>query len=178
MSHSQQATVAREGKVLHRPHTPSPPLPSPPLLSLPLCLSQAKAEQKKSREKCVEKQLRLGRFNTKRCGVVWVWCGCGVGVVWVWCGCDGVGCVCRQGAQFVEVWVDGFAFTDLTARQEELATQREELEKQKKQLNKKKAGTVASTQRDQLEREEILKIRAAVLKKVSLGHTPTGQQHC
>lgn len=71
----------------------------------------------------------------------------------------------RQGAQFVEVWVEGFAFADLNVRQEELASQREELEKLKKQISKKK-GTVASTQREQLEREELLKIRAAVLKKV------------
>lgn len=74
-------------------------------------------------------------------------------------------CVYRQGAQFVEVWVDGFAFSELCSRQEELTAQREELEKQKKQLNRKKAP-VTSTLREQLEREEILKMRAAVLKKV------------
>lgn len=75
----------------------------------------------------------------------------------------------RQGAQFVEVWVDGFAFSDLTTRQEELTGHREELEKQKKQLGKKKtsATTISThTHREQLEREEVLKMRAAVLKKV------------
>lgn len=70
----------------------------------------------------------------------------------------------RQGAQFVEVWVEGFAFSDLNTRQEELATQREELEKLKKQSNKKKCS--AATLREQFEKEEILKMRAAVLKKV------------
>ncbi len=74
-------------------------------------------------------------------------------------------CGYRQGAQFVEVWVDGYAFSDLSSRQEELTIQREELEKQKKQLTRKKAP-VTSTLREQLEREEILKMRAAVLKKV------------
>lgn len=71
----------------------------------------------------------------------------------------------RQGAQFVEVWVDGFAFSELSGRQEEVTAQREELEKQRKQLSKKKSGNVSSP-REQLEREEILKMRAAVLKKV------------
>jgi tousled-like kinase len=71
----------------------------------------------------------------------------------------------RQGAQFVEVWVDGFAFADLSTRQEELAAHREELERQKKQSGKKK-GSVSSSQREQLEKEEILKLRAGVLKKV------------
>lgn len=64
--------------------------------------------------------------------------------------------------------MDGSAFADLSARQEELAAHREELEKQKKQTSRKK-GSVGSSQREQLEKEEILKIRAAVLKKVSLG---------
>lgn len=105
------------------------------LINKKLLLDKAIAEEKKSREESVEKQLRLGRFNTK-----------------------------RQGAQFVEVWVDGFAFIELTARQEELSSQREELEKQRKQLSKKKTS-VGNTPREQLEREELLKMRTAVLKK-------------
>ena len=101
----------------------------------------------------MEQQLRLGRFNTKRCGL-----------------CMAVVCVTmsiwsRQGAQFVEVWVEGFAFSDLNTRQEELTAQREELEKLKKQSNKKKASAI--TLREQFEKEEILKMRAAVLKKVN-----------
>lgn len=62
--------------------------------------------------------------------------------------------------------MDGFAFADLSTRQEELTAHREELEKQKKQSSKKK-GSVSNSQREQLEKEEILKMRAAVLKKVS-----------
>ena len=61
--------------------------------------------------------------------------------------------------------MDGFAFIELTARQEELSSQREELEKQRKQLSKKKTS-VGNTPREQLEREELLKMRTAVLKKV------------
>ena len=66
----------------------------------------------------------------------------------------------------MEVWVDGFAFSELSSRQEELAVQKEELEKQKKLLGRKKAP-VTTTQREQFEREEVLKMQAAVLKKVS-----------
>ena len=70
----------------------------------------------------------------------------------------------RRGAQFVEVWVDGFAFSDVSQRQDLVASQREELEKQKKQITKKKAPLVSP--REQLEKEELLKMRTAVLKKV------------
>lgn len=44
----------------------------------------------------------------------------------------------RQGARFVEVWVDGFAFSELGDRQEELTQQREEIEKQRKMISKRK----------------------------------------
>ncbi len=70
--------------------------------------------------------------------------------------------ILRQGAQFVEVWVDGYAFTDLLTRQEVLTNQREELEKQKKMLSKRK-GTA---QREQMEKDDVLKMQASVLKKV------------
>jgi len=70
----------------------------------------------------------------------------------------------RRGAQFVEVWVDGFAFSDVSLRQDQVASQREELEKQKKQVTKKKGPLVSP--REQLEKEELLKMRTAVLKKV------------
>ena len=49
--------------------------------------------------------------------------------------------LCRQGAQFVEVWVDGFQFKDLLQRQENIGSQREELEKQKKLLSKRRPGS-------------------------------------
>jgi len=45
---------------------------------------QSNMEKKTARQKCMENRLRLGQFVTQ-----------------------------RQGASFVENWVDGFAFTDL-----------------------------------------------------------------
>ena len=65
----------------------------------------------------------------------------------------------------MEVWVDGFAFSDLTTRQEGVAIQREELEKQRKQLGKRKTPHLSSP-REQMEKDELLKMRTAVLKKV------------
>ncbi len=44
----------------------------------------------------------------------------------------------RQGARFVEVWVDGFAFSELVHRQEELTQQRDEIDKQRKIISKRK----------------------------------------
>ena len=51
-----------------------------------MCLSvcQSTLEWKTARQKCMENRLRLGQFVTQ-----------------------------RQGASFVENWVDGYAFTDL-----------------------------------------------------------------
>ena len=53
----------------------------------------------------------------------------------------------RQGAQFVESWVDGFAFSELAHRQDNTVQQREELERQRKQLTKRKVnpGTTNTT---------------------------------
>lgn len=45
---------------------------------------QSNMEKKTARQKCMENRLRLGQFVTQ-----------------------------RQGATFVENWVDGFAFTDI-----------------------------------------------------------------
>ena len=42
--------------------------------------------------------------------------------------------------------MDGFAFSELTQRQESVTAQREELEKQKKLLNKRKPLTSSSSQ--------------------------------
>ena len=47
-------------------------------------LRQSNLEKKTARQKCMENRLRLGQFVTQ-----------------------------RQGASFVENWVDGFAFNDL-----------------------------------------------------------------
>jgi tousled-like kinase len=91
----------------------------------------------------------------------------------------------------VEVWIDGFAFQDLTQQQASIISQKEELEKQRKLLGKRKplattgkstrGGKQSPTQLDgegftkpqQLsltllefaERDEILKLRGTALKK-------------
>lgn len=111
----------------------------------------------------------------------------------------------RKGAQFVEVWLDGFAFSELSQKQEAIASHREELERQRKQLTKRKppsssqgqggsgaggkasrggkqstpgAATVSDegftkptalvslTPQEYMEKDELLKLRAALLKKV------------
>ena len=46
----------------------------------------------------------------------------------------------------MEVWVDGFAFLELSQRQEALAQQKEELERQKKMLTKRKPASTSSSQ--------------------------------
>ncbi|XP_054165508.1 serine/threonine-protein kinase tousled-like 2 [Oppia nitens] len=66
-------------------------------------------EKKAARQKCMQNRLRLGQFVTQ-----------------------------RQGASFVENWVDGHAFTELTRRQEQTAAAREEIERQRKLLGKKR----------------------------------------
>ena len=48
----------------------------------------------------------------------------------------------RQGAQFLETWLDGFAFQEIVQEQSCIAGQREELERQRKLLSKKKVGAV------------------------------------
>ena len=41
----------------------------------------------------------------------------------------------------MEAWLDGFAFTELSQKQEAVASHREELERQRKQLTKRKPGS-------------------------------------
>lgn len=53
--------------------------------------------------------------------------------------------VCRQGAVFVEGWVDGFAFTELSQHQKEITRQREELEKQRRLLGKRKVSLTSTS---------------------------------
>ena len=115
----------------------------------------------------------------------------------------------RKGAQFVEVWVDGFAFTELSLKQEAVASHREELERQRKQLTKRKpplaggqgqggsgtggkasrggkqataggtssssedgftkpSGVVSLSPQEYMEKDELLKLRAVLLKRVSI----------
>ncbi|XP_064401132.1 serine/threonine-protein kinase tousled-like 2 [Halichondria panicea] len=119
-----------------------------------LLIQKCVSEQKEVRQTSVQNQLRLGRFNNQ-----------------------------RQGARFVEVWVDGFAFSELGDRQEELTQQREEIEKQRKMISKRKPSvstggnkgksddgftrpsTPSFTPLEYMERDEVLKLRAAALKK-------------
>lgn len=133
-------------------------------VSKELLIEKSEADKKQQRLESVQNQLRLGQFNTK-----------------------------RQGAQFVEVWVDGFAFSELSQRQGSVASQREELEKQRKLLGKRrpspggassqsavkskaavkgagdegftKPQSLSLSPQEYMERDEILKLRSAVLKK-------------
>ncbi len=50
----------------------------------------------------------------------------------------------RQGARFVESWIDGFAFTELSNQQKSVSLQREELEQQRKILTKRKVNMSSS----------------------------------
>merc|ERR1711988_763217 len=66
-------------------------------------------ERKDARAKCMQNRLRLGQFVTQ-----------------------------RVGATFQENWTDGYAFQELSKRQEEIAVEREEIDKKKKLLAKRK----------------------------------------
>ncbi|XP_076361503.1 serine/threonine-protein kinase tousled-like 1 isoform X4 [Tachypleus tridentatus] len=126
-----------------------------------LLIEKSKMEKKQARQKCMQNRLRLGQFITQ-----------------------------RQGATFVENWVDGHVFTELLKKQELIAAEREEIERQRKSLGKKKTSTAQQktkasngsspflngdflkpdapkerTWHDYYEQEEILKLRQAALKK-------------
>lgn len=123
-----------------------------------LLIEKSNMEKKTARQKCMENRLRLGQFVTQ-----------------------------RQGASFVENWVDGFAFTDLLRRQERITQEREEMERQRKQLGKRKPSTNAGPSKlskatkeldgflkpadkplticEFYEQDEIMKLRQASLKK-------------
>lgn len=127
-----------------------------------LLITASTLEKKAGREMCMKNRLKLGYFVPV-----------------------------RQGVSFVENWVDGHAFKELTVQQERINRQREELEKQKKALAKRKPvsnttnmkekrpSKSVSSDGDQFarptspvlspmeyhEREEILKLRAIALKK-------------
>lgn len=66
-------------------------------------------EKKEARQRCMQNRLRLGQFVTQ-----------------------------RVGATFQENWTDGYAFHELTRRQEEIASEKEEIDRQKKSLLKKR----------------------------------------
>lgn len=126
-----------------------------------LLIEKSRLERKTARQKCMENRLRLGQFVTQ-----------------------------RQGALFAENWVDGFAFNDLTKKQQHIAQEREDVEKQRKLLNKRKPLAAAGFNKAQrsskesdifvkpsdksltacefYEQDEILKLRAAATKKEDL----------
>ncbi|CAG4911204.1 unnamed protein product [Colias eurytheme] len=66
-------------------------------------------EKKEARQRCMQNRLRLGQFVTQ-----------------------------RVGATFQENWTDGYAFQELTRRQEEITAEKEEIDRQKKMLIKKR----------------------------------------
>jgi tousled-like kinase len=122
-----------------------------------LLVEKSTLEWKTARQKCMENRLRLGQFVTQ-----------------------------RQGASFVENWVDGYAFTDLSKQQEKIGKEREEVERQRKLLGKRKPVSSATAKQPKAakdgdvflkpaekplsmsefyEQDEILKLRSASLKK-------------
>lgn len=117
-----------------------------------LLIEKSGLEKKTTRQKSMENRLRLGQFVTQ-----------------------------RQGASFVENWVDGWAFTDLMRQQERIASEREEIEKQRKLLLKRKpTQTMTKNSKDNFlkpggekllslaefyEMDDIMKLRQAALKK-------------
>ncbi|XP_035828042.1 serine/threonine-protein kinase tousled-like 2 isoform X2 [Aplysia californica] len=117
-----------------------------------LLIEKSTLEKKTTRQKCMENRLRLGQFVTQ-----------------------------RQGAQFVENWVDGWAFQDLMKQQERITADKDDIDKQRRLLIKRKPPTALGknakhdnflkpgekylTLAEFYEQDEILKLRAAALKK-------------
>ncbi|XP_059171552.1 serine/threonine-protein kinase tousled-like 2 isoform X2 [Physella acuta] len=117
-----------------------------------LLIEKSTLEKKTTRQKCMENRLRLGQFVTQ-----------------------------RQGAQFVENWVDGWAFQDLMKQQERITADKDDIDKQRRLLMKRKPPTAVGknakhdnflkpgekylTLAEFYEQDEILKLRAAALKK-------------
>lgn len=129
-----------------------------------LQIEKSNIEKKEARQKCMQNRLRLGQFVTQ-----------------------------RVGATFQENWQDGYAFQEITKRQEELQANREEIDRQRKLLMKRKPVEGGSNSRkrgansnqggnlpnglggdhdhrdltiqEYYESEEILKLRQTALKK-------------
>ena len=78
-----------------------------------LLVEKSQMEKKAARQKCMQNRLRLGQFVTQ-----------------------------RQGASFVENWVDGHAFTELNKKQEQISQEKEEIDRQRKILAKRKPISV------------------------------------
>ncbi|XP_071552356.1 serine/threonine-protein kinase tousled-like 1 isoform X3 [Panulirus ornatus] len=83
-----------------------------------LQIEKSNIEKKEARQKCMQNRLRLGQFVTQ-----------------------------RVGATFQENWQDGYAFQEITKRQEELQANREEIDRQRKLLLKRKPSEGGSNSR-------------------------------
>ena len=90
-----------------------------------LLIEKSTIERKEARTKCMQNRLRLGQFVTQ-----------------------------RVGASFQENWTDGYAFLELSKRQEEITQEREEIDKKRKTLQRKKPQF-----RQKREMRQILKVR-------------------
>jgi len=83
-----------------------------------LLIDKSQLEKKAARQRCMQNRLRLGQFVTQ-----------------------------RQGASFVENWVDGYAFSELLKKQEAVTHEKEEIDKQRKLLSKRRPSTSNSKPR-------------------------------
>ncbi|KAI6646253.1 Serine/threonine-protein kinase tousled-like protein [Oopsacas minuta] len=81
-----------------------------------LLLEKCRREKEQAMARSLANRIRLGTFSTE-----------------------------RQGAHFVETWVEGSAFQELNKKSNNLVCQKEELEKQKKLLTKKKSASIVKT---------------------------------
>ena len=77
-----------------------------------LLVEKSRIEKKEIRQKCMQNRLRLGQFVTQ-----------------------------RVGATYQENWQDGYAFQEISKKQEQVQAEREVIEKLRKNLSKKKEGT-------------------------------------
>lgn len=83
-----------------------------------LLIEKSSIEKKEARAKCMQNRLRLGQFVTQ-----------------------------RVGASFQENWTDGYAFQELSKKQEDINMEKEEIERKKKQLAKRKPSESGNTNR-------------------------------
>lgn len=96
-----------------------------------LLIEKSTLEKKQARQKCMENRLRLGQFVTQ-----------------------------RQGATFVENWVDGSAFNDIMKQQEVMNHAKEELDKERKLLQKKRPQLEKDSGSKQTKETKIVKSNA------------------
>ncbi|XP_035709293.1 serine/threonine-protein kinase tousled-like 2 isoform X1 [Folsomia candida] len=78
-----------------------------------LLIEKSSIDRKDSRQRCMQNRLKLGQFVTQ-----------------------------RVGASFQENWTDGYAFQELTRRQEEISTEKDDIDRQRKLLGKRRPQIV------------------------------------